>query len=192
MWFVYLVQQTRSTFLHQVRISHMVEPSHLHLEREDSIEPGCSGLTRPAYVILYSRRDDSHCVSCAPSGWRDVASAVSSVEQGKRDKHASTCRYHGFDFIPFGFSTLGSFSPEAEAPLSCLLAFQLASSGPEVGNSWLGILSSIFCRYAWCFRVAHLPAIRWLYLVIPYLLIDVVCPLTWARCVGLVIVIARR
>ena len=129
------MQQARSTFLRQVRISHMVEPSHFHLERKESIEPGCSGLTRPAYVILYSRRDDSQCVSCARSGSRDAASVVSSVEQGKRDKHASTCRYHGFDFIPFGFSTVGSFSPEVEAPLSCLPAFQLASSGPEVGNS---------------------------------------------------------
>ena len=56
--------------------------------------------------------------SPARSSWRDAASALSSVEQGKRDKHASTCRSHGFDFIPFGFSTFGSFGPEAEALLS--------------------------------------------------------------------------
>ena len=43
-------------------------------------------------------------------GWRDV-SALSSVEQGNRDKHACTCKSHGFDFIPFvqglGFRVYG-------------------------------------------------------------------------------------
>ena len=120
-----LVQQTLGTILRQAGISHMVEPSHLRLQRDDSPESGRhSGLTRPADILLYSWRGDSHCcvdlvgVSPARSGWRDAASALSSVEQGKRDKHASTCRSHGFDFIPFGFSTFGSFGPEAEALLS--------------------------------------------------------------------------
>ena len=57
-------------------------------------------------------------VSPARGGWKDAASALTSVEQGKRDKHARTCRSHGFDFIPFGFSSLGSFGPEAEELLS--------------------------------------------------------------------------
>ena len=45
---------------------------------------------------------------------------MSFVEQGKRDKHASTCRSHGFNFIPFGFSTFGSFYLQAEAFLPCV------------------------------------------------------------------------
>ena len=47
-------------------------------------------------------------VSSARGGWRDVASALAFVEQGKRDKHARTYKSHSFDFILFGFSSLGS------------------------------------------------------------------------------------
>ena len=46
------------------------------------------------------------------------ASTLAFVEQGKREKHACTCRSHGFDFIPFDFSSLGSFGPAAEELLS--------------------------------------------------------------------------
>ena len=120
-----LVQQSLSTILRQAGICHAVEPPHLRLERDASSQSGRgSGLTRPADILLYSWRGDSHCcvdlvgVSPARGGWRDAASALLSVEQGKRDKHAHICRSHGFDFIPFGFSSLGSFGPAAEALLS--------------------------------------------------------------------------
>ena len=118
------MQQTLVTIIRQAGFSLMVEPSHLLLERDDSLESGHSRLTRPVDVLLYSWRGDSHwCVdlvgvSPARSGLRDDASALMSVEQGKLDKHTNTCRSFGFDFVPFGFSTLVSFGREAEAFLS--------------------------------------------------------------------------
>ena len=110
--------------LRQAGMCRVVEPPHLRLKRDDSPESSRgSGLSRLAH-ILYSWRGDSHCcvdlvsVSPARGGWRDAASALASAEQGKRDKHARTCRSQSFDFIPFGFSSLGSFGPEAEELLS--------------------------------------------------------------------------
>ena len=70
--------------------------------------------------LLYGWRDDHHCcvdlvgVSPARGGRRDAASAVARVEQAKRDKHAQTCLSHRLDFVPFGFSVLGSFSLAAQ------------------------------------------------------------------------------
>ena len=52
------------------------------------------------------------------NGWRDAASALPFVKQGKQDKHYVTGRSHGFDFIQFGFSTFGSLSPTATKLLS--------------------------------------------------------------------------
>ena len=37
---------------------------------------------------------------------------------GKRNKHIATCQSHGLYFIPFGFSTSGSFHPKGEEVLS--------------------------------------------------------------------------
>ena len=89
-------------------IGHAVEPLNLCHESDDSPETSRgSSLTRRANILLYSWRGDSHCckgligVSRAYGGSRDVASALASVEHGERDKHAPTCRSHGFDFIPF-------------------------------------------------------------------------------------------
>ena len=49
-----------------------------------------------------------------------------------RDKHGSTCKSHSLDFIPFGFSTFGSFGPEAEALLSRICQrFSLHVQVPE-------------------------------------------------------------
>ena len=83
-------------------------------------------------ILLYSWRCDSHCcfylvgVSPARSGWRDVASALPSVEQGKLDLPASTCKSHGFDFIPFRFFHLWLLRPGGGGtPLSNLPAFQV-------------------------------------------------------------------
>ena len=78
-----------------------------------------SGLTKPADILLYACRGDHHCwvdlvgVSPARNVWRDAPSALSAVEQEKRDKHASICHSKGFDFIPFGFSVFDLFGPEA-------------------------------------------------------------------------------
>ena len=41
----------------------------------------------------------------------DAALVLLAVEQGKWDKHEAVYRSHGFDFVPFGFSTFGSFGP---------------------------------------------------------------------------------
>ena len=85
-----------------------------------------SGLSRPANILLYSWRGDSHCyvalVSVSPGrgGWRDGVSTLLSIQQGKRDKHAYTCESHGMGFIPLYFSTMGSFGPQAERLLSCI------------------------------------------------------------------------
>ena len=54
------------------------------------------GLITVADFPLYSYRGDSHCcvdlvdVSPTRGGWRDTASALAYVEQGKRDKPVST------------------------------------------------------------------------------------------------------
>ena len=91
--------------------------------------------TKPPDILLYSWRGDSHCcvdligVSLAQSGRRDAASALPFVEQGKRDKHTATCRSHGFDFIPFGFSTFGSFGPSAEELPSHTVPMHRSQSG---------------------------------------------------------------
>ena len=53
-------------------------------------------------------------VSSARNGWRDASGALPAIEQGKRDKHASACRSHGFDVPPFSFSVFGSFGPLAQ------------------------------------------------------------------------------
>ena len=102
----------------------MVEPPHLRLERDDAPVFGRgSGLTKPADILLYQWLDGRHscvdlvCVSPARGGWRDAASALSIVERAKQEKHARTCLSHEFDFIPFGFSTFGSFGPAAETLL---------------------------------------------------------------------------
>ena len=109
-----LVQQSLGIILRQAGICHVVEPPHLRLERDASSQSGRgSRQTRPADILLYSWRGDSHwCVdlvgvSPARGGWRDAASALPSVERGKWDKHTHICKSHGFDFIPFGFSSLG-------------------------------------------------------------------------------------
>ena len=142
-----VVQQTLGIILRHAGICHVVEPGHLRFERDVSLESGRgSGLTRPADILLYSWRGDSHCcvdlvgVSPARSGWRDAAAALPSVEQGKRDKHSATCRSHGFDFIPFGFSTFGSFGPAAEELLSRIC--QRYSSHARIPE-WEA--------HAWCF-----------------------------------------
>ena len=78
-----MVQQSLGTILRQAGICHAVEPPHLRLQRDDSSQSGRgSGLTRPADILLYSWRGDSHCcvdlvgVSPARGGWRDAASAL--------------------------------------------------------------------------------------------------------------------
>ena len=78
-------------------------------------------------------------VSPARGGWRDAASALPSVEQGKRDKHAHICKSHGFDFIPFGFSSLGSFGPAAEELLSriCQRYISHAQVSSWEAHSWV-------------------------------------------------------
>ena len=120
-----MVVQTLSTLLRQAWIIHLVEPPYLRLERDDAPESGRgSGPTKPADILLYEWQGSRHrCVdlvgvSPAQGGWRGAASAVSSVEQGKVDKHAATCMSHGYDFSPFGFSTFGSFGPAAEELLT--------------------------------------------------------------------------
>ena len=112
-----LVQQSLGSILRHAGISYMVEPPHLRLVLDEVPESGRgSGLTRPIDTLLSSWRGDSYCcvdllgVSPARSSWRDAASGLTSIEQGKRDKHSAICRSHDFDFIPFGFSTLRSFS----------------------------------------------------------------------------------
>ena len=42
-------------------------------------------------------------MSLARGGWRGAAFALPLVQQGKRDKHATTYQSHGFDLIPLGF-----------------------------------------------------------------------------------------
>ena len=115
-----LVQQTLGTLVRQDGICHSVEPAHLHFSREEALASRRgSGLTKPADILLYVWLGDHHCcvdlvgVSSARNGWRDAASALMIVEQGKREKHACVCRSHGFDFIPFGFLVFGSLGPEA-------------------------------------------------------------------------------
>ena len=80
------------------------------------------------------------CVTC--TRWlEDVAFALAYVEQGKRDKHARTCRSHGFDFISFGFSSRSSFGPEAEELLSRIC---LRYSSHVQVPPW----EALVCRYA--------------------------------------------
>ena len=120
-----VVQQSLGIILRHAGIFHVVEPPHLRFESDVSLESGRgSGLTRPADILLYSWRGDSHCcvdlveVSPTRGGWRDAAAALPLVEEGKRDKHSTTCWSHGFNFIPFGYSTFGSLGPAAEELLS--------------------------------------------------------------------------
>ena len=102
-------------------------------------------MTRHTDILLYSWRGDSHCcvylvgVSPARSGWRDAASALASIEKGKRDKHARTCRAHGFDFIPFRFSSLGSYGPGAVEILSrmCQRHSSHVRVAPWKAHSWV-------------------------------------------------------
>ena len=117
-----LIQHTLGTLLQQAGICHSVEPAHLRFSREEAFALGRGpGLTKHADILLYAWRGDHRCsvdlvgVSPARNGWKDSTTALSSVEQGKRDKHASLCRSHGFEFIPFGFLVFGSFGPEAQA-----------------------------------------------------------------------------
>ena len=116
-----LVLHTFSTLLRQAGICHSMEPAHLRFSREDAPASGRgSGLTKPADILLYAWRGDHHCcvdlvgVSPAHNGRRDATSALSVVGQGNRDKHASICHSHGFDFVPFGSSVFGSFGREAQ------------------------------------------------------------------------------
>ena len=74
--------------------------------------------------------------------WRDAASARACIVEGKREKHARTCRSHGFDFISFGFTSLGSFDPAPMELLSCIC--QRYSSHAQV-SSWEAH-SLVFCR----------------------------------------------
>ena len=48
--------------------------------------------------------------------------------------HASTCRSHGFDLIPLGFSTFGSFGPEAEALLSLFTSVSARMFKSRIGR----------------------------------------------------------
>ena len=97
--------------------SHPYLPTELflcHVSAHDLVTP--SHAYRPRFLLKYLRvwgnsykSLDSHCsfdilgVSLAWDSWRDVASVITN-----RDKHACTCRSHGFDFIPFEFSNSGS------------------------------------------------------------------------------------
>ena len=84
-----------------------MEPTHLRLSREDAPKSGRrSGLTKPADVLLCAWCGDHHCcvdlvgVSPVRNGWRNATSALSAVEQGKRDKHETICYcycYGGMD-----------------------------------------------------------------------------------------------
>ena len=83
----------------------------------------CPGLHTSSFTLGEVTPMSRFCVdvvgvSPARGSWRDADSTLASVEQGKRDKHARTCRSYGFEFIPFGFSSLGSFWPEAKELLS--------------------------------------------------------------------------
>ena len=73
----------------------MYDPPHLRLKRDDAlISDRGSGLTEPAYLLLYTWRGDRHCcvdrvgVSPVRMGWRDATFALFLLEQGKSDKHA--------------------------------------------------------------------------------------------------------
>ena len=57
-------------------------------------------------------------VTC--SRWVERRCLDSSIKQGKRGKHTATCQSHGFEFIPFGFSTFRSFGSRDEEVLSCI------------------------------------------------------------------------
>ena len=52
-------------------------------------------------------------VSPAREGGQDAASAFATDEHAKRAKHTQMCASHRFDFLPFGFSSFGSFGPAA-------------------------------------------------------------------------------
>ena len=104
-----LVQEALGVLLRQAGISHVVEPPHLRLSRDEGPGSGSgSGITRPTDILLYSWRGDRHCcvdlvnVSPAHQGWRDAALLVFSQE--KRDEHTQTCASHCFNFVPFDFS----------------------------------------------------------------------------------------
>ena len=151
----HLVQQSLGTILQQAGICHLVEPPHLHLTHTTPLcQVMAAGQTKPAHILLYSWRSDSHCcvdlvsVSLAQSGWRDADSALPSVEQGKRDKHSATCRSHGFDFIPFDFSAFGSLGPAAdELPSLYMCAIQFACPDRGVGGACLDISPPLLCYY---------------------------------------------
>ena len=149
-----IVQTTLGLLLRQAGILHMVEPQHLRLSRDEGPESGRgSGLTRPANILLYSWRGDQHCsvdfvgVSPARGGWRDAPSAFANVEQAKRDKHAQMCANHGFDFLPFGFSVFGSFSPAAQELLNRICRRYRIHARRAV-CPFLGSPSSAFCSHA--------------------------------------------
>ena len=78
-------------------------------------------------------------------GWRDVALALTSVQQSKGERHARTCRSHGFHFIPFGFSSLGSLRLAAEELLSRIC--QRYNSHARVSYTFLGLIPSILRDY---------------------------------------------
>ena len=107
-------------------MNHLVELPYLRLEHFDVREFGRgSGLSKPTYIISYTSRGDHHncvnmvCVRPTHGGLRDVAFAIPSMKQGKRDKRERTGHSHGFHFIFFGVSSVGTFRPTLEK----LLAF---------------------------------------------------------------------
>ena len=119
----------------------MAEHPHLRFVRDEVLESGRGlGLKRPANILLYSSRGDSHFFvdlvgeSLARSSWRDAPSALSSVEQGKWDKHSTICRI-SFDFIHFCFSTYRPFSPTVE---ELIISGAVHTHGSLSGRRMLG------------------------------------------------------
>ena len=79
---------------------------------------------------------------------RDAASALPSVEEGKGDKHSTIGTSHGIDFIPFRFSTFGSFSLATEELLSCICQWYNSHAWIQewVAHVW------VFCRLSFVGR----------------------------------------
>lgn len=139
-----VVQAVLCDVLREAGVAHMREPPAFTLHAFDtdsegvadpSVALGAVPARRPADVLLYHWDGDTHyCLdlvgtSPACARWSLALERVEQVETAKVRRHSALCAEHGYGFVPFAFSAVGSFGPAAQRFLRVVSARYAAARG---------------------------------------------------------------